>query len=127
MYVAREIHKDNKETEEINNDTKIISDSIIITQSIGNIDYALEVIDKLERENQRLSDSLRYYSVFYDMVREVHDFEFKSSMEDSCGYLICSYTLINKGAKRLNRASSDKHDSVEIKNGDKDSISNSPK
>lgn len=119
MFVIREIYSDTKETELINSNTKIISDSI--KSEVRN--KGLDILDNLIEENKALEDSLRYYSVFYRMVVERYDFEFSSTTTDSSGYKIESYELVDRGARRINIKSTDCKDSSKVEDGISDSIS----
>lgn len=103
LFFMREIMSDTKETEMINNDTKIISDSI--KSSDKPAEYVKEnsyysMIEDLIKENRILEDSLRYYSTFYKMIKKRYDIEFNSSSKDSGDYVVKTYEMIDKGVRK---------------------------
>lgn len=95
MYLNTTINREEKETKALKTKTSEIKDSInasirdpeskfIVTGDLLNsIDEIIEMTNNLIKENAELQDSLTYYSMFYDIVNENHNFKYDFAVSDS--------------------------------------------
>lgn len=117
LFILSEISKDKTITDEINRQTVSLKQQIVPLRDtiIRHEDdsYMIKHINELINENHNLSDSLDYYSTFYNMIRETYTFQYSVEKESQKNGIVYKYSL-----SELKPVSAQKNTTTQIKKND---------